>query len=288
MNYQMIESNVKKLRDPFVIKADGKYYMYGTGWQCYKSDGDLTEWEKVDKEIVVTPEEYLKDPWAPEVHEYNGAYYMFTTYCSKVTERRGCTILKLDSPEGPFKEITNGHITPREWDNIDGTLYIDKENKPWMVFVHEWVSTPDNIGRMAAARLSDDFTHFVSEPIELFRADEPDWAEHVTDGCFMYRTEEGKLLMLWSNIEKGFGYCTALAESSNGEIDGKWTHAEERLFSKSVTGEYDGGHGMIFEAFDGNKYLSIHSPNQKIGDREEMPIFVKVEEKDGLLVCCVE
>lgn len=288
MSYRTIESNVKLLRDPFVLPENGVYYMYGTDWQCWKSTGDLAKWEKMP-DPVKDPEDCEKHKWAPEVHKYNGAYYMFTTYFSKKRQRRGCTIFKSSSPEGPFEEITNGHITPGEWDCIDGTLYIDKENKPWMVFVHEWVCMSDKVGTFAAARLSDDFTHFVSEPIELFRADATEWAGRgVTDGCFMYRTEEGKLLMLWSNFAKSGGYCEAIAYSESGEIDGKWLHDEKLLFSMAESGKYDGGHGMIFDGYDGRKYLVLHSPNAPVGERSESPIFLEIKEENGTLSCVKE
>ena len=192
--------------------------------------------------------------------------------------------MKSDSPEGPFIEITNGHITPLEWDCIDGTFYVDEENQPWMIFVHEWVSTDDNVGRMAAAKLSDDLTYFISEPIELFRADEPEWAKHgVTDGCFMYKTEDNQLLMLWSNFDKN-GYCVAIARSENGKIDGEWVHDKKQLFSKETYGRYDGGHGMIFTDIDGQMYLSIHSPNSPVDDRLEKPIFIPVFEESGAIL----
>lgn len=287
----IIESNVPRLRDPFVLAENGTYYMYGTGWVCYKSTGDLTKWEKVENRIVIEPEGFVKCDWAPEVHKYNDAYYMFTTYYSLKTEHRGSTILKSLSPEGPFEEITNGHITPLEWDCIDATLYVDEANNPWMIFVHEWTSTEDNVGRMAAARLSEDLTHFVSEPVELFRADDPTWTKHnVTDGCFMYKTSDGRLLMIWSNFagaEGEQGYAVGMAYSENGKPDGKWIHCENLLYSTALSGGYDGGHGMIFNGFDGKKYLSIHSPNtpdEKNG-RMEMPVFIPVHEENGTLVC---
>ena len=54
----MIETGVYKLRDPFVVKGENCYYLYGTDvsqggwidstWGCYKSKGfNLTgKWEK--------------------------------------------------------------------------------------------------------------------------------------------------------------------------------------------------------------------------------------------------
>ena len=282
---KIIESNVEKLRDPFVLAENGTYYMYGSEWICYKSLGDLSRWTKCENELVVTPPSCDGDKWAPEVHKYKGEYYMFTTYHSSETNRRGCTIMKSNSPEGPFEEITNGHITPCDWDCIDGTFYIDENNQPWMVFVHEWISNFDGVGRMAAAKLSDDLTHFVSEPIELFSADSPTWAKGViTDGCFMYKTKDNQLLMLWSNFDE-YGYCVAIARSDNGKIDGKWSQDDKVLFSKSVSGKYDGGHGMIFNGFDGKKYLSIHSPNLPVGTRFEKPVFIELHEYDDTDIC---
>ena len=183
----MITSNIPVLRDPFVLVENGVYYAYGTGWVCYKNtDGCLDgDWKPLGQ-VAVDPETVKDQRWAPEIHRYGGSYYMFTTYRSRVTNHRGCTILKSDSPEGPFREITNGFITPTEWDSIDGTLYIDQEGQPWMVFVHEWTCMPDKIGSFAAAKLSEDFTHFISEPMELFRAKDPAGAcGGVTDGCFL-------------------------------------------------------------------------------------------------------
>lgn len=285
--YTMITSTINKLRDPCILVEDGVYYAYGTGWTCYKNTTGNLEgpWEKVGTVAsVANPDTDGGSHWAPEVHKYNGAYYMFTTYYNSVTEHRGCIILKSDSPEGPFVEITNGHITPADWDAIDGTFYVDPEGQPWMVFVHEWTCMPDNVGSFAAAKLSEDLTHFISEPIELFKANEPVWAvSGVTDGCWMYTTKEGELLMVWSNFD-AFGYTVAVARSSNGRLDGEWIHEENLLYSKYMTNEYDGGHGMIFTGLDGQMYLSFHSPNTATGDRKERPVFLAIEEKDGKLV----
>ncbi len=281
----MITSTIPALRDPCILVVDGVYYAYGTGWGCYKNtSGSLSgDWEYLGC-VVQIPEAYQEHPWAPEVYFYNGAYYMFTTYRSSLTGHRGCTVMRSDSPEGPFVEISNGHITPADWDAIDGTLYVDEEGQPWMVFVHEWTSLEDGIGRMAAAKLSDDLTHFISEPIELFTAHDASWAKgNITDGCWLYRCENGELIMLWSNGDAS-GYAVGIARSDNGRIDGNWTQDSALLYSQGLTDTYDGGHGMIFTDTDGQMYLSIHSPNGVIGERREQPTFIPIREQDGSLV----
>lgn len=282
---KMIVSSISQLRDPCILLENGVYYAYGTGWVCYvNNSGDLAgEWTLIGN-VVDVPEDAVDNHWAPEVHKYNGKYYMFTTYKSAKTGHRGCTVLRADTPVGPFVEISDGHVTPADWDSIDGTLYIDEEGQPWMVFVHEWTSTDDGIGRMAAAKMSDDLTRLISEPIELFRADDPSWTDRqVTDGCWMYKCETGELLMIWSNSDK-YGYCVGIARSDNGRIDGNWSQDDQLLYSKSMTGEYDGGHGMIFYSIAGQMYLSIHSPNSASAGRNETPVFIAIREENGTLV----
>ena len=283
----MIISSIPQLRDPFIVVKDGIYYAHGTGWHCYRNQsGQLSgDWEDLGVVVASPADDDGTQHWAPEVHLYEGAYYMITTYRSVKNNHRGCMVLKADHPAGKFECISGGHVTPNDWDCIDGTLYIDKEGQPWMVFVHEWTCQPDHVGTFAAAKMSKDLTHMISEPIELFRADEPAWARAgVTDGCFMYTTAQGELLMLWSNFTVD-GYCVGISRSDNGRLDGAWHHDDQLLFSKAISGEYDGGHGMLFYDVDGQMYLSLHSPqNLAEADRLESPVFVAVKESEGRIV----
>ena len=86
----MIVSSIEQLRDPCVLVEDDAYYIYGTGWVCYKNTGGSLDGEWISLGVVAEkPAEADNNYWAPEVHKYNGAYYMFTTYHSSVTNHRG-------------------------------------------------------------------------------------------------------------------------------------------------------------------------------------------------------
>lgn len=279
-----------QVRDPYVLVYDGKYYMYGTclsngkGYGCVVSE-DLQNWSYPVQ--VYVPEEgsdEIADFWAPECHYHNGSFYLFATYRSQASGKRGTAIFKSSSPLGPFENITNGHITPKEIDCIDGTLYIDSEGQPWMVYVNEWTSSPDEVGEMAAARLSDDFTHFTSEPIVLFRARKHIWTTgSVTDGPCLYRTKNGRLIMLWSNISKSGGYAVGMAVSDNGEIDGNWIHYPEAFFERGSFSEYDGGHPMIFNTLEDQLMMAVHSPNGETNGVFETARFIPLEESGNML-----
>ena len=278
------------VRDPFVLPYEGTYYLYGTraktcwgkadGFDGYKSK-DLVNWEG-PFEVFHKPEDFWADKnyWAPEVHIYNNTFYMFATFNSEALEKKGTMILKSDNPLGPFELHSEGKITPDEWNSLDGTFYVSKEGKPYMVFSHEWVDVGD--GQICAVELSSDLKRAVSEPKTLFYASEAKpWVKtitnrqfdgpiYVTDGPFMHRLEDGSLIMLWASFGEE-GYAEAIARSDNGDIDGKWTIDEKPLFSK------DGGHGMLFRTFEGELKLVLHQPNET---PLEHPVFISLTENE--------
>ena len=277
------------IRDPFVLVHEGAYYLYGTrGATCWgPADGfdvyvsrDMEEW---DGPFVCFHNDGSfwadRNYWAPEVYFYQGAFYMFASF-KNPDVRRGTAVLKAESPLGPFVPHSDGCVTPRDWECLDGTLYVDKAGKPWMVFCHEWVQAGD--GEVDAIPLTDDLSAPAGEPRLLFRASEAPWCKvmhHssgvdgcVTDGPFFWRTEDGTLLCLWASFSAG-GYTEGVAVSSNGEIDGTFTQVEPLFMD-------DGGHGMVFRALDGQLYLTLHSPNAHL---EERPFFHPITERDGRL-----
>lgn len=272
------------IRDPFVLTYNGKYYLYGTrgetawtkafGLDVYVSD-DLETWSG-PHECFSVPENFWgeEEIWAPEVHLYNGAFYMFASFYSE-KRSRATHILKSDSPMGPFLPFTDDAITPQGWTCLDGTFYLDKNGDPYIVFCREWVQVKD--GEIHAMKLKSDLSAADGEPILLFKGSQPEWADKsretfVTDGPFMYRTKDGRLLMIWSTFTEK-GYVQAIAYSDNGEIDGNWCH-EKPMF------EENGGHGMIFDDYNGKKYLILHSPNDNPLER---PVLIEITEENGNL-----
>jgi len=289
-------------RDPFIMLVGDTYYLYKSTmsemWNsgkpvsknidiiCYKSK-DLENW--CDPVTVLegkNVEHGIKDMfWAPECHYYNGSFYIFTSVYSSLTDHRSISVYRASSPEGPFTDITGGYITPKGMDAIDGTLYVDESGVPYMVFVNEWTNYDNRTGKMSFARLSDDLTHFVTKPQDIFTAREPKWAKKgVTDGPYLYRNDDGRLLMIWSNFgEKG--YAVALAESESGKIEGPWKHCDQPLYERGyIDGlDYDGGHAMLFEDVNGKLRITFHAPNKKTDTEFEHPVICEIIEKNSKL-----
>ena len=269
------------VRDPFILVYDGSYYMYGTGlswpgYGCVVSE-DLENWS--ESVSVFTPLEEFDvegDWWAPECHLYKGRFYLFATYRSRTTGFRGTAVFVADSPLGPFTQLSDGHVTPKTRDCIDGTLFVDEKGQPWIVYVGEWTSNADGVGEMYAACLSDDLSEIVSEPVLLFRATDAS-AGTITDGPFIYQSFSGKLFMLWSTVSSS-GYSIMLASTSSAKPDGKWKHALYPLYEKNSVNKEDGGHGMIFRDLDGNLILAFHSPNDSREGVHEHAVFYSLSD----------
>lgn len=275
------------LRDPFVLPYEDKYYLYGTrsftcwGERAYGTDvyvsSDLENWSE-PIEVFHADDSFWgkKCFWAPEVHYYEGAFYMFITFHN---DKRcmGTAILKADQPEGPFKVHSEESITPREWECLDGSFYVSKDGTPYIVFCHEWKQIKD--GTICAMPLSKDLKKAIGEPVTLFSAtkaqpwirpiDCPEYKDYyVTDGPYLHRLSSGKLMMIWSSYGEN-GYVQAMAYSDNGDVLGNWQVDERLLFDK------DGGHGMLFKTFDGKLMLALHSPNDRYS---EHPCFIELNE----------
>ena len=264
------------ISDPFILAypVSKKYYTYvqfadlarfpeleGTAPCFYVLESeDLINWSR--PQVCFEKGDFWadKDYWAPECHIWKGKYYLFSTFRAEGTYRR-CQCLVADSPKGPFKPIEKDPVTPEGWHCLDGTLYVDKKGNPWMVFCHEWVQIFD--GQVAAIPLSDDLGHAIGDPIILFYASDAPWSSKtmkaagwVTDGPFLYRQENGSLIMLWSSFSDEGGYTTGYAVSRSGEIYGPWDQQEFPLFAM------DGAHAMLFKTFSGQLMMSLHCPNR--------------------------
>jgi len=268
------------------------------GVVTYKSK-DLREWEG-PYVVFTVPDGVWADPqhgtWAPEVHYYKGRYYLFVTLHNndrkledsplipKPNHWRGTAIAASSSLEGPFELLkTDGPVAPSSLMTLDGTLYVDEWEQPWMVYCHEWIQVRD--GTVEAVPLKEDLSEASGEPIHLFRASEASWDTgephpgvegkiYVTDGCQLYRTKGGHLVMLWSSYDKG-QYVQTIARSVSGKLEGPWEQLEPLVGG-------DSGHGMLFRTFEDAWMLILHQPFSVPESR--CKIYEIEETKDSFLV----
>ena len=286
--------------DPFVLAdpVSGKYYTYSAYYNPQKypelmkkgrfyalESEDLIHWS--DPICVFDREDCdfwaSEDYWAPECHIWKGKYYLISSFRAPGTYRK-CQCLVADSPLGPFRPIRNEAVTPQDWQCLDGTLYEDEKGNPWMVFCHEWLQVGD--GQIAAIPLSEDLGSAIGDPVILFRASAAPWGAtfftktkeaggYVTDGPYLHRLPDGKLIMLWSTFTVK-GYATGYCVSESGTLFGPWKQMENPLYF------HDGAHSSLFRTFGGKLMMSLHCPNDH---PRKKPLFFEMEETpDGIAI----
>jgi arabinan endo-1,5-alpha-L-arabinosidase len=275
----MVNLDSLRWRDMCIL-ADQKtktYYIVGPGGRSvrqYRSK-DLITWEGPKTIYTAAPDVWGSIPvvgiWAPEMHYYNGKYYLFLTFDTrnKLCEQwpdweragrvtRGSQILVGDSPEGPFAPFENHSTLPADMMTLDGTLYVE-DGLPYMVYCHEWVQVTN--GAVGYVQLKEDLSGMAGAPKNLFRGSQAPWSKisdqygcNVTDGPYLYKGKTGKLYMIWTS--GGYtGYTCGIAISESGKLAGPWKQQTEPLYKE------DGGHGMLFTTFDGKLMMVLHSPN---------------------------
>lgn len=297
------------MRDPFVL-ADarrGLYFLYGTN--CAVADGAANVDPYFDfyvsTDLVHFRGPYLafeppagywgvKHYWAPEVYAYKGRYYMFATFKGGIGQDRGTAVLVADAPEGPFVPLSDGHVTLKGHECLDGTLFVADDGTPWIAFCHEW--TELYYGKIKALPLRPDLSASLeADPvvivdtetdtipwIRLMRDDRVSKTGLLTDAPFFHRLPSGKLLMTWSSYSKpGYqggegGYVIAGCVSDSGQITGPWRHLPQLIL------DHDVGHSSLFRDLAGNWKLVSHCNDEKHG--QEHPIILDVTEEEERIV----
>jgi len=211
------------LSDPFIL-ADHKtnmYFMTGTGGMLWKSK-DLKYWDgpykvaRTDSNSWMGPRPMI---WAAEIHEYKNKYYYFATFTNQavtidtvkgnVIERRASHVLVSDKPDGPFVPMKDSTYLPADKPTLDGTFWIDRDGKPYMVYCYEWLQNWN--GTVEKIELKPDLRGTLGEGKVLFRAFDSPWSREkdengnvipnkVTNGPYLFRKETGRLGKILSRV----------------------------------------------------------------------------------------
>lgn len=290
-----------RLSDPFILadNATHTYYMTGTGGLLWKS-GDLKKWTGPYRMAKPDTTSWMgKNPmiWAAELHRYKGRYYYFATFTNRdvkidtvkgnVIERRACHVLVSDKPDGPYVPMKDSTYLPAGKPTLDATFWIDTDGKPYMIYCHEWLQNGN--GTVEKIELKPDLSGTVGEGKVLFRASDSPWSREkdsegndkpnkVTDGPFVFRTQTGKLGMIWTSWVYDV-YTQGVAYSASGTLDGPWVQEKEPITPPNF------GHGMLFRNFEGKLLMAIHSHQSVNGRTVRIPhIFEADDSGDKLIV----
>ncbi|MVM29114.1 family 43 glycosylhydrolase [Spirosoma sp. HMF4905] len=288
-----------RLSDPFILadKKTSAYYMTGTGGMLWKSN-DLKKWTGPVSIAKTDPASWMgKNPmiWAAELHPYKGKYYYFATFTNRavkidtvgenVIERRASHVLVSDNPEGPYVPMKDSLYLPADKPTLDGTFWVDKDGKPYMVYCYEWLQNLN--GTIEKVELKPDLSGSIGEGKLLFRASESPWSREkvndkvgpnkVTDGPYLFRTGTGRLGMIWTSWVYDV-YTQGVAYSKSGTLDGPWIQESDPITPPNY------GHGMLFRTLDGKWLMSLHSHRSSNGRNVRVPHLFEVDFSGDKLV----
>lgn len=289
-----------RLSDPCILADENTstYYMTGTGGLLWKSK-DLRKWTgpyivtKTDPNSWMGPYPMI---WAAELHYYKGKYFYFATFTNRsvnidtikgnIIERRASHVLISDKPDGPYVPMKDSVYLPPEKPTLDGTFWVDKDGKPYMVYCYEWLQNWN--GTIEKIELKPDLSGSIGDGQVLFRASDSPWSKElddngkiipnkVTDGPWLFITQTGKLGMLWTSWVFS-DYTQGVAYSESGTLDGPWVQEKEPITPPNY------GHGMLFRTFEGKLLMSVHSHKSFNGRTIRIPHLFEVDDSGDKII----
>lgn len=259
--------------DPYIFKANGKFYIYATGVEgveTYVSDRLFTGWKYLGKTLV---EADGKEFWAPCVIERDGVYYMYYSSMPKASDdvhEEAIRVAVSSSPEGPFEYEKT--ILPAF--SIDP--HVVKSGKDYYIFYSVNDAEAERAGTyIVVDRLIDPFTPEGSPvPVvvptldeEIFMYDRfrkgQNW--HTIEGAFYFRRGNDHFVTYSGNCYQNEKYFLGYAHARGEETDLRKLHFEKQP-SKDVYAplicrnevEEGTGHNSVIEE-DGKLYIVYHA-----------------------------
>jgi xylan 1,4-beta-xylosidase len=243
----------REIADPFVLRLDGKYYLYPTtdsrGCEVFVSD-DLVHWERKARAF----RDRRGGDWAPEVfHNKRGDGKFYLYYTDNMTNgvrgplEKQIGVAVAESPLGPFKDkaVLAAH-------SIDADLFQDDDGSLYLYYV-ELTKGFKIIAQPMAEPLSKK-----GEPKVLIRPTE-EWEKRsgeVTEGPFMLK-HKGVYYLTYSGTgadspNYGIGYATS--KSPTGPFvkyaGNPIIHRRRNVFGP--------GHHCVVTGPDGKLWLVYH------------------------------
>ena len=273
--------------DPFVLRADGAWYAYGTGrddggpdrapgfaFEVRRSE-DFVTWRAVGHALR-TPE--LPRPsdraahrtwWAPEVHAWDGRLYLY--YSTGIEDRdHQIRVATAEAPEGPFEDL-GVVLTPHERFAIDPHPFVDEDGGAYLFYARDLLEG-DRVGTSIAADrlLSPAELSGLGVPVlppsadwQLYQRGRRmygsvyDW--HTLEGPFV-RKRHGRYWLLYSGgAWTGDTYAVSWAVADRPL--GPWVHAGPDVppLLRTVSGLVGPGHCSVVEGPDGGDWLAYHA-----------------------------
>lgn len=262
--------------DPFILKANGRYYIYVTGHDgiyAYQSDSLFDGWEYYGMVMTVPNHEAF---WAPSVIELDGKFYMYNSIeiyddePDKGGHRGAMFVSEADNPLGPFTNATQ-LLHPFSIDS-----HVVQNESGLYIFYSTNKFEGDRIGTYIAVDKLIDPYHVEGNPSEvivptldedIFRRDRYKKGQHwhTIEGAFYFKEGDWQYVMYSGNCYEQPTYYIGYARTKTDETDLRKIKFEKYpdentyhpVLKANEFEEGTGHHSMIKE--DGQWYAIYHA-----------------------------
>lgn len=266
--------------DPFVLKADDGYYMYGTDPTGDRPDGrifpvlhspDTLKWTSLGGALEPPPDRTPSSSfWAPEVAARDGSYWMYYSVGVQDSDHH-LRVARADHPAGPFHDC-GVDLTPDLSFAIDPSPFRDADGVWWMLFATDDLESPRPGTVLAIARMTrpDEIApahrviHRATADWQRYQRDRPiyggtyDW--HTLEGPFIVRHAEHYWLLYSGGNWQGPGYGVGAARAAS--ITGPWEEIGSGptvLASDPDSGLTGPGHNCVVATPDSTDLAVFHA-----------------------------
>lgn len=257
--------------DPYIFKAEGKYYIYATGRdgvQIYRADSPFGEWEYLG---IGLSEEGCHEYWAPCVVPEGGRYYMYYSSFpsdSADVHEQAVKVAVSDRPDGGFRFVKT-MLSPFSIDP-----HVVRSGGDWYIFYSVNDYTAERQGTYIVVDKMTDMLTAEGHPVpvvrptmdeEIFRRDRFEKGKHwhTIEGAFYLRVGDDHFCMYSGNCYENEYYFVGYAHARGKEDDLRKLHFEkypdEHTYAPLLmrNAEESGtGHNSVLE--EGGKYYIVY------------------------------
>ncbi len=233
--------------DPYVMRHDGRYYLYVStkdhrvGIKAWVSD-DLVDWTYAG---LVAEDPVSTGAYAPEAVYWNGFFYLYTSPAG-----RGHYVFRSESPTGPFERVTDNVGM-----SIDGSVFIDDDGS--------WTFTHAGTGGIVGVPMDGPASFGSGRTIEGA------YLGHWTEGSMIIKRDGVYYMTLTGNHVFSKGYRVHYAISKESPL-GPYAMPANNPIAISTDPEFFGlGHSSTVMGPDLDSYYLVY--HNLIGRSAEGP-----------------
>lgn len=213
--------------DPYILKADGRYYLYVTGSDGVHAYASSRLSEGYEDIGTVFCKEGCKEYWAPAVIELNGTYYMYVSFMPEDEDDvhlEAIHVAVSESPEGPFTCVKQ-LLTPFSID-----AHVVKNEAGLFIFYSVNDYEAERAGTyIVVDRMLDPLT-VAGDPVQVVRPtlDEEIFMRdrfrvgqhwHTIEGAFYFREGDDHFVIYSGNCYENEHYYLGYAHAKTDECD---------------------------------------------------------------------